>query len=80
MELDPIRIGNFFTIPNPKRIGEWIYKSIHIKKKDGNLKKKFHDLPRYKVIYEYEGAMKKDYDKHLKKGVLEMIKKLKTFL
>jgi len=43
--------------------GKWIYKSkpIEPKKKSGALKKKYHDLPRVKGIYEIENAIKKVY-------------------
>jgi len=31
------------------------------KRKDGKLKKKYHDLPRFPVIYKYEGDFKDSF-------------------
>ena len=43
-------------------------------KKNGNLKAKHADLPRYKPIPEYEDKMIEEYQKLLSEGVLELTK------
>ena len=58
--------------------GLWVYKADNIGpfKKKGGLKSQYRDLPRYNVIYEWEEDTKKEYEKTLKEGIREIIKKL----
>lgn len=58
--------------------GEWTYEQKKTKKKDGRLKKKYHDMPRFKAILEYEGAMKKEYQSVIVSMVKDTIKYLKN--
>jgi len=48
------------------------------KKKDGTLKKKYKDLPRFKAINGYEGKFKEGYRKILKSMILDVSKNLTT--
>lgn len=60
--------------------GIWIFKadeSVLFKQDTKTLKKKYHDLPRYKIVVEYEKEFKDDTDKFLKDLILAMVKKLK---
>lgn len=50
------------------------------KKKDGTLKKKYKDLPRFKAINGYEGKFKTGYKKLMKSMVLDVSKKLTSFV
>lgn len=62
--------------------GLFIYKSNQdqVFKKDSTiLKKKYHDLPRFKVILQYEENAKSNVDIFLKETTLDLIKQLKKF-
>jgi hypothetical protein len=76
--IDPtkIRVGNFLAERDEK--GNWIYKSSpQTPLKKG--KAKYREQPRYKIIVEWESDLKSQYDKILKSGVTEIIKKLAEF-
>jgi len=75
-----LKIGNFAAKLTDK--GTWIYKALAptFFKKDGALRKKYHDLPRYKVIPEYEDAAKDEYQLEMAKAVKDITDKLKTFV
>ena len=65
------KIGAFTYYQNEK--GEWLYKADNFRelKKDGSLKKKYKDLPRYDVIYEWEKEAKEEFKKTLINSVKE---------
>lgn len=41
---------------------------------------KYKDAPRFKIIYDYEGEIKKEYKDILGKMSLELVKKMKSFV
>lgn len=58
--------------------GIWIYKANEILKQDKKvLKKKYHDLPRYKIVVQYENEFKKETDNFLIELTKDLVKKLK---
>lgn len=61
-----IRVGAFDYEKDEK--GEWIYKANEnrLLKPSGSLKKKEHDKPSFALIYDIEGAWKKDFGRILK--------------
>ncbi len=70
------------TIKAELEDGKWVYKAnenIQPFKKNGVLKAVYQDLPRYKVIYEYEGNMISEYKEMLGETVKEITKKLIEF-
>lgn len=62
--------------------GNWVYKATNISpfKGNGNLKKVYHDLPRFKVITQYEKKEQEDYAKSLDTSVRDISLKLLSFL
>lgn len=62
--------------------GHWIYKAnlekIFTNKKI--LKKKYHELPRYKIVVEYENKFKEQYNTNTTTMVKELVKQLKDFI
>ncbi len=70
------------TIKAELKEGKWIYKAnenLKLFKKNGVLKAVYQDLPRYPVIYKYEGNMKKEYRETLSVTVKQMTVKLIEF-
>lgn len=61
--------------------GNWICKaeSIGPFKKNGNLKKKYKDLPRFKAIVQYENREVNDFDSSLKSAIKDISFKLLSF-
>lgn len=49
------------------------------KKKDGTLKKKYHDLPRYPVIYKYEADFKNNFQSMSNLLVMDITKNINKF-
>ena len=62
--------------------GIWIYKSNPgaFKFNAKVLKKKLHDLPRFKVILQYEKAFKNECDDYLKNLTLNIVKAMKRIV
>lgn len=70
--------GNFIAKKNDK--GIYVYKAtdaILFKKDKKVLKKKYHDLPRYKAVNQYENSFKNHIDDYLKNMTLDLVKKMK---
>lgn len=63
--------------------GSWIYKANPEYKvpfkKDGTLKQKYKDMPRFNVIIEAEEELNKNYISSLKESVKEMAMILNSF-
>ena len=61
-----IRVGAFDYQKDEE--GEWIYKAndTQLLKNNGALKKKEHDKPSFGLIYDIEGAWKRDFGRILK--------------
>ena len=61
--------------------GDWIYKSNPLApfKKNGNLKAVYHDLPRFKVIQQYEDKELKDFETSLAESIKDISIKLLSF-
>ncbi len=74
-----IKIGNFTYNKDEK--GNWLWKAESLKpfKKNGNLKSAYHDLPRFKVIVEYENREIKDFQNSLEQSVKDISLKLLSF-
>lgn len=63
--------------------GLWVYKAIEseiFKKDTKTLKKKYHDLPRYKLVIEMEDAHKKEVESYLSEMIIQVVKKLKNLI
>lgn len=62
--------------------GLYIYKANEselFKQGTKTLKKKYSDLPRFKIINEFEDAAKKEYEINISNTVIEIVKKIKSF-
>ena len=68
-----IQIGAFDYSKNEK--GDWVFKADESKlfNKDKTLKNQFAELPRYKVIPQYEEEMINEYQDLLSQGIKEMV-------
>lgn len=66
--------GSWEHLPNESSL---LLKADGPKKKDGTLKAKYKDLPRYKLIPIYEDHFKKEFDKTLKELNKDVFKFLK---
>lgn len=78
------KLLNDSMIASQDEKGNWIYKaneSNQLKpfKKNGSLKAVYHDLPRFKVIVEYEDQEEKDYSDLLSQAVKDISLKLISF-
>jgi hypothetical protein len=71
-----VQVGDFNAVFDDES-KRWKY-SYSPKKKDGTLKKKYHDMPRFKMILQYEGEMKRQYAEKIKLMVQDTIKMLKN--
>lgn len=61
--------------------GVWLYKANTLGpfKQNGNLKKEYKDLPRFKVIVEYEDQEVKDFEVSITEAVKDISIKLLSF-
>jgi hypothetical protein len=62
--------------------GEWIYKANTLGpfKKNGSLKAQYKDLPRFKVIVDYEDQELKDFEQNLSESIKDISIRLLSFL
>ncbi len=74
-----INIGSF-TYERDEN-NQWIGKSTNITpfKKNGNLKAVYKDLPRFKIIVDYENQEVNDFNALLEQSVTEIAHKLLSF-
>jgi len=56
------------------------HKHEHAQTKDGKLKAKYRDLPRYPVILEYEAEFKNSFNKNLASMATHITRKMVEFL
>ena len=70
----------YFIFRKNKKGWFWKAKPQSPLKKDGRLKKEYKDRPRYKVIPEYEGKFKENYDKMLNSMTKEIGLTMKKFV
>lgn len=61
--------------------GDWVYKAANSVpfKKNGNLKKEYRDLPRFKCIVQYEDKELKDYQQSISEAIKDISIKLVSF-
>lgn len=74
-----INIGNFTYEVDENN--QWVGKSSNITpfKMNGTLKKEYKDLPRFKVIVDYENQELNDFNALLEQSVTEISHKLLSF-
>jgi len=62
--------------------GEWIYKAedSKFKTQKGTLKAQYKDLPRYKLIYNYEDHFRAQFDNTLRQIQKDIKKKMEMFV
>lgn len=73
--------GKFIASRDKK--GLWIYKAVDsklLKQDKKTLKKKYHDLPRFKVIPQYEEQFKKQFNSYVAEIAKDLTRKLKQLI
>lgn len=71
----------FVAYQNDK--GVWLYKATDtqlLKQDKKTLKKKYHDLPRFKVIPQYEEQFKKQFNSYVAEIAKDLTRKLKQLI
>lgn len=79
MEDKKFRIGNFLAEKGKDGLFGYTYSPTSPLKQDGALKKRFKEMPRFKVILEVEKNIINQYDHLLVDSVKEMSQVLNNF-
>lgn len=80
---DDVLVVDDKFIAQRNKAGLWVYKaneSVLFKKGTTVLKKKYHDLPRYKIVNQYENAFKKQCNDFLNLMTIGLVKKMKQIV
>ena len=78
--MEGVKIGNFTYSQDLNN--NWIFKADRLTpfKKNGGLKKEYKDLPRFKVIVEYEEEQISEFKTLLSEGIQDISLKLLSFI
>lgn len=73
--------GKFIAARDKK--GLWLYKAVDsklLKQDKKTLKKKYHDLPRFKVVLQYEEQFKNQFNSYVAEMAKDLTRKLKQLI